>query len=127
MRLFTESGRTLSHHSKVFFTISGDRRSSADPRTVGLPQLPQLLPPLGEDHLPEEPVLVEAGEAVDDDRDGEGEDEDAADGAHPAEDLAQPGLGATGGAPGTEGGKGNVLQAFEAIEFWWIAKEFLGG
>ena len=105
MRLFTEFGLfliTQKSSSRSPETVGLPLRSPADPRTVGLPQLPQFLPPLREDHLPEEAVLVEPGEAVDDDRNGEGEDEDAADGAHPAEDLAQPGLGAAGSAPEIE-------------------------
>ena len=59
------------------------------PGAVGLPELPQLLPPLCENDLPQESVLVEPREAVDDDGDGQGEDEDAEEGAESARDLSQ--------------------------------------
>ena len=43
--------------------------------------------------VPPEPVLVVAGEAVDNDGDGQGEDEHAAEGAQPAQELADKRLG----------------------------------
>ena len=66
-------------------TLGERERALSSPRLlhVGAP-LKRLLPP--------DLVLVELGEVVDDDGDGEGDDQDAADAAHQADTLAQEGL-----------------------------------
>ena len=52
-------------------------------------QLHRLLLLLVLDFVPPEPVLVEHGEAVDNDGDGEGEDEETGQGAEPADQTTE--------------------------------------
>ena len=55
--------------------------------------LPRPLPLLVGHLCPPDPVLVVAGEAVDDDGDWKSEDEDAGEGAHPPDDLTEESAG----------------------------------